>query len=293
MTYTIKSYSQLNNLDLAAINQLRDVCREQDKYDIPIYEYILKKSRTFSGAHVIYQDGTVVGFLGLFFFYPDACEIALMIHPKMRKKGLAKKLMALALPIIESREMNAIIMTSPADQFTSLFTKKHCTYVHKEYRMVWFPNVLPKLDSGSADYGFSRAKTEDLSDLVSLDKQCFNTHPMDAAHRYHDILSNPEYQVMVVKKDNHIVGKAHLYSQNQALQLSDLAVFPAYQKQGIGRYLLLYCLHNIVYPLGLPVFLEVSLANARALELYQKTGFNTINACDYWKIPLKQFLQKC
>lgn len=289
--YQIFGYHQLSPQQLKAVQNLRESCKAQDGNDLPLYEYILEKQRAFIGDFLVYQNEKLIGFLGVFFFYHDACEIVILVHPEMRRMGIAKNLIAISRELIESREVRDVIISSPADVFRAYFLQKNYLYLYREYRMQWLPTSIPLLEVPIPDLTFNLATETNLEDLAILDEQCFNTLKSDAINRYQEILTNKSYVIIVVQKNNQVIGKIHFHFRESSLQLSDLAILPSWQKKGIGKSLLLYGLRNVAYSNNLPVYLEVNIKNEHALELYIQTGFTIINACDYWRISVKQFLQ--
>lgn len=59
--------------------------------------------------------------------------------------------------------------------------------------------------------------------------------------------------------------------------IATIAVDPRYQRQGIGRSLLLACESRLKFP---KVKLTVRISNDRAISLYKKEGYRTV---DIWK----------
>ena len=94
-------------------------------------------------------------------------------------------------------------------------------------------------------------------------------------------------RVIVAVKDQIPVGKAQLRWDAETT-LSDIAVLPQLQGQGIGRSLIA---HGINLSLGEGKTiqgLDVETRNQRALNLYTRLGFYIQNSCDFWRIDIEQ-----
>lgn len=75
--------------------------------------------------------------------------------------------------------------------------------------------------------------------------------------------------VYILKSENEIVGSVALKGE----EIDDLIVSPKYQRKGYGKQILLWALENIN---SKKIFLRVARWNKRAINLYEKNGFEII-----------------
>jgi ribosomal protein S18 acetylase RimI-like enzyme len=136
----------------------------------------------------------------------------------------------------------------------------------------------------STNLSIRPATAADIPSLCELDAQCFPHSFTFSAERFLDLLQDEQYRVFVMKNEQHLIGKAHLaFKPNHTTRLSDVAIHPAWQRQGHGRSLVTQCLHYArnLYP-NAPITLNVNAKNQHAIALYQDIGFARTNTVDYW-----------
>jgi ribosomal-protein-alanine N-acetyltransferase len=84
------------------------------------------------------------------------------------------------------------------------------------------------------------------------------------------------YQCWVWQLNSNIIGYGIMSIAGGECEILNLCVHPNYQRQGLGRDMLLHLL-NIGQQHGADTaFLEVREANTIALQLYRQVGFNEI-----------------
>src|SRR3989338_4450414 len=94
-----------HQLTLDELTQLRALaarCQQVDGYCIPLYSNLLLKRRNLPCNLLCYHQQQLIGFLSVFFFYDDGCELTLMVDPAWRRQGVAARLMATLMPVIET-----------------------------------------------------------------------------------------------------------------------------------------------------------------------------------------------
>src|ERR1700744_916642 len=97
--------NQLDATQLSALEDLADLCKKADGDLPPMYYHILEQKRISNNNFLYFQKDKLIGFLSVYFFYTDACEVSLIVAPKHRRKGIAKKLLLEALPLVEGKQM--------------------------------------------------------------------------------------------------------------------------------------------------------------------------------------------
>src|SRR6266568_4754721 len=106
--------SRLHKTDLRAIKNLVDFSEQHDGFRIKLYWNILQNRLTQELNDILYfVDGNLVGYLALFTFELDEAEISIVIHPKYRRQGIAKRLMAEALLELQQRRIPKMLWICP------------------------------------------------------------------------------------------------------------------------------------------------------------------------------------
>lgn len=282
----LKNTNQVDAFQLKQLEQLRVLCKTTDGSTPNLYTHILEQPRVFPASLLYYEQGQLIGFLGTYFFYEDAVEISLLINPFYRRRGIARTLINSILPLIKSQNYHKLIFSNPAHINSEWLHALGFSYMHSEYYME--RDDLNPLLHYKQTLTFHTATVNDIPLLCEFDAACFPSKEVDSTERFQHLIDGREYQIIIAYQDNHPVGKAHLRWQAQGATLSDIAVLPVHQGNGLGTSLITYCI-NLALSEGKPhLNLDVETHNERALKLYTRLGFLTQNACDYWAISINQ-----
>ncbi len=84
------------------------------------------------------------------------------------------------------------------------------------------------------------------------------------------------YKAWVVALDNEIIGYGIVMLSSGEAHILNICIDPAYQKKGLGRYLLRFMLKKSNQTDIDMVLLEVRRSNTAAQQLYQSEGFHEL-----------------
>jgi ribosomal protein S18 acetylase RimI-like enzyme len=119
---------------------------------------------------------------------------------------------------------------------------------------------------------YASTRTDELA-LVDWDpaqKESFLRMQFTAQFRYYlENYRGAEYQVILL--DGQPVGRLYVHRRSDEIRIMDIALLPAFQKQGIGSFLLSQILEEGMQK-DLPVTIHVERFNP-ALHLYERLGF--------------------
>lgn len=273
------AHDHLDDLQLLEVDTLLKQCAVADGNTIPIYPHLLKKQRAPSSILLYHQDEQLIGFLSVYFFYESGCELALMVSPQYRLKGIGRALLQTIIPILKAQDIRQIYFSTSIAR-TEWLLAKGLRYDYSEYAMHWFPDtpLLPP----QPGLQIRIAHHADIVDLNAIDAVCFPEQAHDMSQRFEKLLTQKEYQIFIVEYQSQLIGKAHLFWDGDKVQLLDIAILPAFQHQGFGGALITHCLqHGVIHGCAL-VSLSVMSSNQKALDLYKKLGFSMVNTCDYF-----------
>jgi ribosomal-protein-alanine N-acetyltransferase len=117
---------------------------------------------------------------------------------------------------------------------------------------------------------FSPLLAEHLDKIAAIEMQfavpIWNGQQLMAAYQ-------AAYPSCICEVEKTLVGYAFWMRAAEVVDLLHLAIHPDWQRQGYGRSLLRYVLHQMHLHGGQRVFLEVRESNRRAQELYCAHGF--------------------
>ena len=247
-----------------------------------MFTHILSQHRAFPASFLYYEQQALIGFLSAYFFYDDAVEVSLLVHPLYRKQGIAKQLLQAIIPLVQFHNYTKLIFSTPTNLNNKWLLGYGYVYSHSEYYMER-TELTPILDT-NRNLTFKSATAEDIDTLCTLDELCFPQKHGDLPHRFEHLLDSREYELFVAFHHETPIGKAHIRWENEGATLSDIAITPQQQGKGFGTALIAHCINQALSEGKPAINLDVETHNKRALNLYTRLGFAVHNACDYWVI---------
>lgn len=277
--------NQLSAQQLTDLEKLCDLCKATDSNLVAFYKHYLSQKRSSPCNILYYQQNQLIGFLSLFFFYKDACEIALMVAPAHRRDGIASRLIKECLSLIKTQPINTLIFSAPSELNTHWLSIKGFHHCGSEYQMQRLQGAPLMVQNDSLILRL--AILEDIEALCAIDRLCFQTQQSNLEGRFHELLNSQSHRLFLALKDGNPIGKAHVSFQQETNQLSDIGIIPSLQGQGYGSLLISHCINFAQSANKKPVSLDVETTNQHALKLYTQLGFTVVNAYDFWSIPIE------
>lgn len=284
----ITTTNQMTQRQLNKLKLLMAQCKRVDGSAPNIYAHLLSQKRALPASVLYYnKQEQLIAFLSAYFFYDDACEVALMVSPAARNRGIARKLIEAILPLVKSQNLSTMIFSSPGKRNDEWLKQRGFKYTHTEYHMI--RKSLNKISMNDyPEMTFRDAEEEMIPHFCALDQVCFPKEHSDNPTHFQSLLQNKEeYQLFAAYIDGRLVGKAHLRWTAKAVTFSDIAILPEMQGKGLGSALLAHCINYSLDKKKTRLLLDVEATNERALKLYSNFGFTMDNSCDYWSIAWK------
>ena len=120
---------------------------------------------------------------------------------------------------------------------------------------------------------FEPMHLNDLQQVLDIENQCFED-PWSNTYFTISLKRPRSYErFYVARRENTVVGYIVFNILHEEAHILNIAVPPACQRQGIGKYLLASALEMIQADNGREVFLEVAVSNLPAQYLYRQFGF--------------------
>lgn len=279
----IKTCAKLDPNQYQQFETLAQACRAHDHGQPLFYDHLLRQMRNPDSNLLLLQEKQLLGFASVYYFYDDACEIGLMIHPEHRKKGYAYQLLKASLPQLQNKKMETLIFTiganSPSASFLKHLGLKYQTSEYHMRRSGYDPRF-----TGTQRISIRSAMEYDIPILCQIDTQCFHVRP-EMSERFGRLIHESNYHILVAQYNHQVIGKAHIQwsSENEAT-LSDIAILPLHQNKGYGGELLEASIQYSLQSGRSQQRLDVETSNASALNLYKRYGFESYDSHDYWDI---------
>lgn len=276
---------QLSDQQLIELDGLCSDCKSHDGNTVATYKHLLGQERPRLCNMLYYRQAHLVGFLSTFFFYEDACEIAVMVKPSFRRQGITTFMIHEILPLIHTEGIKNLIFSAPHDVNNTWFVAKGFRYLHCEYQMQREEKKPVHITNASCLIRLATA--EDVPVLCLIDSTCFSTPQLDSPTHFQNLLYDPNYKLFIAEVDGVPIGKAHLDLQPDGARVTDIAVLPTFQGRGIGSTMLAHCINHSLAVNQTTLSLNVETNNQQALKIYTRLGFVISNAYDFWTIPIE------
>ncbi|MFC3745958.1 GNAT family N-acetyltransferase [Paenibacillus sp. GCM10012306] len=274
------------NNTLKDIEELQQKCEQHDGISLKLNWESLRLGSAPGGAEwlVSYEDGLLVGFIGLYAFGSEV-EVCGMVRPGYRRRGIFTKLWNQALDIIKSKGLQKILLNTPGASTSGLafLATLPLTFSHAEYQMKWDGEAAKRYGGGDSSARTSvnlrPARADETSLLNQLDADGFGLTLEEAAElNKHD---DAEEHIML-ELDGRPVGKMRLNTENNETWIYGFTVDKTLRGLGIGRSALLQTIEREQRNYN-GINLEVALDNPNALKLYESCGFVILNKQDYYR----------
>jgi ribosomal protein S18 acetylase RimI-like enzyme len=227
-----------------------------------------------------WDEGRLVGFVGLYAFGGPSVEVAGMVHPEYRRQGIGSRLLEEAIELCRRRSERQLLLVVPRTSVGArvLAESRGGALEHSEHAL----DLDGAVTQGPSDPSLRLrpASIDDISELVRILADAFGQSPRPID------LDTPGVSMLVAERDGSIVATLGLNQSPTEWGIYGFAVAPHLQGAGIGRDLLRRVCRQANDAGVRRLHLEVEVNNDRALGLYTSLGFTRTSTEDYFEIPI-------
>lgn len=229
---------------------------------------------------LLWWDGErLLGFLGIYGF-GDSPELAGMVAPDARRRGIGTALLDAAMPLCRERSDRPPLLVVPRQSIVGkrLALRRGGTLDHSEHHLVL--SGEPTSGPHKLQISLRPATAADVPVVVSLLQQGFGwSGPDDLGDRLE--------RTALIELRGAVVGTLFLERDDAGeASIFGFVVEPSLQGRGIGRAALRQACEQLRADGALRIGLDVDVANDRALGLYTSIGFTPVTTEDYFALPL-------
>ncbi|HWF73261.1 MAG TPA: GNAT family N-acetyltransferase [Solirubrobacteraceae bacterium] len=224
----------------------------------------------------------LTGFLGLYAYGGPTLEIAGMVDPRVRRRGIATALLDAAVPICRGRGYQSALLVTPRGSVggRELALSRGAVLEHSEHALVL---AGPPAD-GPTDprIALRTATPADVPDLSRLLTTAFGPVPSDLLDR----LETDSERTLAIELEGAIVGTMRVTRRQDTGGVYGFAVDPAQRRRGIGGDALRQACRRLRDEGVERIGLEVAVENDHALGLYNSLGFTRVTTEDYYELAM-------
>jgi ribosomal protein S18 acetylase RimI-like enzyme len=279
--------ADLTEWDYTAIDELAAVCNAFDGGHLRLNrEMLLTRPSGQTRDWLWFADGMLLGALPVFAFGPHEAELVGMVHPNHRRHGIATQLYQAARDDCAARGFGQLLLFAERGQAAGIGFITHigATFAHAEYAMEL--RVPPPFTPRHADLMLRPATAADAPALTPILAAAFAEDEEDPADFARDMARNPHRRWLVARVGSTPIATLGLVGDASETAIYGFAVHPDWQGRGYGRQILAQTVEDLLAEGTQRIILEVATDNARALALYQASGFQQTTAYDYYAVPL-------
>ena len=247
-------------------------------------EWGVLKGRTGRDVEDIlwWDDHRLLGFLGLYAFGAPTVELAGMVDPAARRRGIATALLDAALPLCHDRGYGQALLVTPRASTAGrgMALGRGAVLEHSEHALV----LLGAPTDGPTNPAITvrTATPDDIPEVSGLLTAAFGWPGSDVM----DLAATKTTRTLLVEIAGSTVGTLRLTRDAEdAAGVYGFAVDPAWQGRGIGRDVLRRVCQQLREEGVSRIALEVAVDNDHALGLYTSLGFEPVTTEDYYALP--------
>lgn len=285
----------LTDKELEEIMHLGEQCNEADGIRLKLNKDMLKtRSTEETNDFLVYEEGELVGYLGMYLFDSTEAEINGMVLPRYRRRGIFSNLVKAAEEECGRRGIPRLlfICERTSDSGKAFLEKLGAAYSFSEYWMLAErdPDVTP-VSSYTSPAGhritLNKARLEDAEIVVELNRQGFEMSREDAENYALRMLDSDNNVTYVAEWEGRPIGKLGVIYEEEHVFINGFVVLQEYRGQGYGKQILTTLLARLGQEQGIRHFqLEVAVDNEKALGLYESCGFRTESSYDYYALEV-------
>jgi ribosomal protein S18 acetylase RimI-like enzyme len=284
---TITGYHRLPPAERAAVESLRDLCNTHDGTDLKLaYGDLLAGPPSQQNVFLATQAGTLAGVVTL--IGDDEIEVAGMVHPDRRRRGIGRALLDTALAACRQRGAQKALLICeaavPAGAALAQaaggqleFAEDH---MERDTPESW-PAPDPRLDLRRAGHGEA-----DIAIMARVIAASFGDPEEVVRGRLAEDLEDPTTRYYIGWAGGAPVGALKTYLWPERTGIYAFGVLPTVRGQGWGRGILTAVMRELQAEGRTHLALEVETENAPAVALYHHLGFRTTTTYKYYAITL-------
>ncbi|MDQ0222405.1 GNAT family N-acetyltransferase [Streptococcus moroccensis] len=271
----ITAVSRLTDDQLAASKSLIAAVQNADgTARVPYLSNMLNFDPTMPAFFLAYEEDQLVGLLSVYADDEEA-ELAILVHPDHRQKGIARQLFKTFQAETTSYPITEVTFwTERVFLEKNPCLPKHWGLVENPDRDTWLVRERTSYPlSSRKDIVFDQATLENSEAIATFQSQVFD-NSYDVSLRYaREAIGDPDSLLYLLQKGEEVIASCTVDVSSDYNYLYGLAVLPSHQGQGYGTYLVQSIVNTLIEQNDKAFQIAVEDDNVGAMRLYEKIGF--------------------
>ena len=270
--------NQLTDKERKEAKVLIASCQSNDHtFREPYLSNMLNFDPNMPAFFLYYQEGKLLGLLTVYADNEDV-EVAILVAPDYRRKGIAKSLFDKF-----QKETASYPIQSVTFQSERVFLDNHPDFishwglVEDAATETWLGRErIPYARDSRSDIKVLIADTSYLEEIAQLHHQAFSDaeETLEVSRRYiAEALKDSNSLLYILLKEGQVIGLCTVDLSGNSNYLYGLAVAEAYRGQGYGSYLAKSVVNHLIAQNDKSFQIAVEDDNVGAKHLYEKIGF--------------------
>jgi ribosomal protein S18 acetylase RimI-like enzyme len=270
---------------LAQIEGMEAACAADGRIKL---EYPTLRGRPSDQVNDLFwvEGGETVGFAGLYRFGFGPVEIAGMVHPSFRRRGIGRRLLegALRLPAAREAALRLLLADRRSEGGLAFAAAVGGRLQHSEHLMT-LEEPAPAAAPAAAGLTMRAAGPGDAAFVDRLVREEFGM-PGTQADGPAPAPEEPGPWSRILEVDGHPVGTIRNELASGNGYIAGFVVAREHRGRGLGRAGLRLAVDELLAAGAGTILLEVETTNDRALGLYLDAGFRRVSTMDYFELPV-------
>jgi len=234
-----------------------------------------------------WEEGLLAGFLGVYGFDGAGLELAGMVDPEWRRRGIGSALLERGLALSRGRVTTAPLLVVPrASEGGRALARKHGGVLqHSEHALELRElrgrpgSTEPRTDRPTA-VELRPATRADFDTLSALFLDGFGSDFVDRERPLHDARARS----LMISLRGEAIGTVRLTREGTRGGVYGFVIGSAHRGRGLGAEALRAACDELIRSGAAVIGLEVAVDNERALRLYTDVGFRPVTTEDYYSM---------
>lgn len=247
--------------------------------------------RDMDSFFLLYESGALIGLISVFAPTHDTAEISACVHPKFRRQGYFRQLLACACTEAKKCGYEKLLFVHESSMAAgkAIAQKWGLKIEHSEYLLHYEGGEVAQGNSGLE---VRRAHETDLGEMARLSAETFGETTEDARHLVESAYRDVNRLNFVAFADGAMIGIGGVNTGEPELYIFGLGVSPRYQGKGYGRSMLAQIVREMQQTDSREIVLEVDSENMGAFHLYTSSGFKVRAQYDYYEGRTADYIRR-